>query len=313
VSIPAFFARWRVRAGYPLAVIVLWLARPTPGSILAGASIGAVGLLMRAWAAGYLHKQKVLTRNGPYAHTRNPLYFGSAILALGVGVATHSWVAVALLCAYFALFYSVVMKREEDELQLQHGSAFAEYAKTVPLFWPRLSAGVADADHHRFSFEQYKKNREYRAAVGFLLLLGVFVLIWGARQNWRYRVIAFDETTGLQSVAVSEYVNRAVAIGTQRRYACAAKTFEQDRAGMAVGIVFSRRDDRQARMHRVQEFWHRGIFAAVMTNFQNIGLQRFGAVLSEHRPLGVFFGVARKQNAAIAVAQPQYQRVAVFC
>jgi protein-S-isoprenylcysteine O-methyltransferase Ste14 len=230
MSVPAFFARWRVRAGYPLAVIVLWLARPTPGSILAGASIGAVGLLMRAWAAGYLHKQKTLAKNGPYAHTRNPLYFGSAILTVGVGVATHSWIAAALLCAYFALFYSMVMKREEDELQVQHGSAFEEYARAVPLFWPRLREGAVDASHHRFSFEQYKKNREYRAAVGFLLLLAVFVLIWGARQNWRYRVIAGDETTGRQSVAVAQNVNGAVAIGAQRRYTRAAKTFEQDRA-----------------------------------------------------------------------------------
>jgi len=29
-----------------------------------------------------------------------------------------------------------------------------------------------------FSFAQYKRNREYRAAIGFLLLLLVFVVIW---------------------------------------------------------------------------------------------------------------------------------------
>jgi len=38
---------------------------------------------VRAYAAGYLHKQEVLTVTGPYAYTRNPLYLGSGILALG--------------------------------------------------------------------------------------------------------------------------------------------------------------------------------------------------------------------------------------
>jgi hypothetical protein len=251
VNVPAFFSRWRVRAGYPLAVIVLWLARPTPASIAAGAAIGAAGLLIRGWAAGYLHKQQVLTKDGPYAHTRNPLYFGSAILALGTGVATHSWIAALLLCAYFALFYSIVMKREEGELQLHHGSAFAEYAKTVPLFWPRIRAGGSNGEQNHFSFEQYKKNREYRAAVGFLLLLAGFVLIWGARQNWRHRVIAGDETGDFQAVAVGEDVDRTVAIGTQRRYACTTQAFQQHRARVPIRIIFSRRDDRQARMHCV--------------------------------------------------------------
>src|SRR6202158_2970491 len=113
MSAAAFFARWRVRLGYPLAAVVLWLARPSPKSILAGAVVGAMGLFIRARAAGHLHKQEVLTVTGPYAYTRNPLYFGSAILTLAASIATHSWISTAILCGYFALFYSIVMRREE--------------------------------------------------------------------------------------------------------------------------------------------------------------------------------------------------------
>ena len=94
-----FSSRWRVRLGYPLAIVVLLFARPTPRSILYGALVGVVGLWLRAFAAGYLHKQEVLTVTGPYAYTRNPLYLGSAILALGAGIATHSWISVAILVA----------------------------------------------------------------------------------------------------------------------------------------------------------------------------------------------------------------------
>jgi hypothetical protein len=182
VKTTPFFTRWRVRLGYPLAIVVMALARPTPRSILAGALTGAVGLLVRALAAGHLHKQEVLTVTGPYAHTRNPLYFGSAILTLGVAVATWSWISAAVLCVYFALFYSIVMRREEQELHLQHRGAFDDYARAVPLFFPRLTAAkLASVASGSFSFAQYKKNREYRAALGFLMLLVLLVVFWRFR------------------------------------------------------------------------------------------------------------------------------------
>jgi protein-S-isoprenylcysteine O-methyltransferase Ste14 len=181
-SAESFFFRWRVRLGYPLAIIVLWLARPTPQSIALGALVGALGLWLRAYAAGYLHKQEVLTVTGPYFYTRNPLYLGSAILAAGVAVATRSWFAVAILFAYFAIFYSFVMRREERELRSRHGAAFDEYARAVPLFFPRLTAAeLSEESSGAFSFAQYKKNHEWQAAAGFLLLLIALFVIWRLR------------------------------------------------------------------------------------------------------------------------------------
>src|SRR4029077_3219617 len=135
----AVVARWRVRLGYILAVFVLWFARPTPECVAIGAAIGLIGLWLRAYAAGYLHKQEILTVTGPYAYTRNPLYLGSAVLALGVGIATRSWISAAILIVYFAVFYSIVMRREAHELHLRHGASFEEYARAVPLFIPRLT------------------------------------------------------------------------------------------------------------------------------------------------------------------------------
>jgi protein-S-isoprenylcysteine O-methyltransferase Ste14 len=183
VSAAAFFSRWRVRFGYPLAIVVLAVARPTPKSVAIGAAFGAIGLWVRGLAAGHLHKQEMLTMTGPYAYTRNPLYLGSAILAVSVAVATWSWISAAILCGYFALFYSIVMRREEGELRAQFGAAFDEYAQAVPLFFPRLTrtktgAGGATAS---FSSARYKKNREYRAVVGFLLLLVLLIVIWRLR------------------------------------------------------------------------------------------------------------------------------------
>jgi protein-S-isoprenylcysteine O-methyltransferase Ste14 len=182
VNAATFFSRWRVRLGYPLAIIVLFFARPTPGSIVFGTIFGFLGLAVRAYAAGYLHKQKILTVTGPYTYTRNPLYLGSAFLVLGVGIAAHSWVSALILWSYFGLFYFTVMRREEQELRAQHGQAFEAYASAVPLFLPRISTVARLAtESTSFSFPQYKKNREYRAAIGFLLVLVVLFVIWRLR------------------------------------------------------------------------------------------------------------------------------------
>jgi protein-S-isoprenylcysteine O-methyltransferase Ste14 len=176
------FARWRVRLGYVLAVLVLFFARPAPISVAVGALVGLLGLWLRAYAAGYLHKQEVLTVTGPYAYTRNPLYLGSAVLALGAGIATRSWISGAILLIYFAVVYSVVMRREEGELLGHHGTAFQQYAAAVPLFLPRLTAARwPGASAGQFSFAQYKKNHEYQAAFGYLLLQVALLILWRLR------------------------------------------------------------------------------------------------------------------------------------
>ena len=185
MSLPGtFFMRWRVRLGYPLAVVVVWFSRPAPRSIFLGGLVGALGLCLRAYAAGYLHKQEVLTVSGPYAYTRNPLYLGSAAMALGAAVAMVSWVSASLLLVYFAIFDVTVMRREERELHMRYGAVFEQYAGAVPLFLPRLRRGnLATGSSGAFSFAQYKKNHEWQAALGFLLLLGVLLLIWYFRRR----------------------------------------------------------------------------------------------------------------------------------
>jgi protein-S-isoprenylcysteine O-methyltransferase Ste14 len=177
-----FFSRWRVRIGYPLAVVALFLARPTPRSILLGAAIGVIGLAIRSYSAGYLHKQEVLTTTGPYAYTRNPLYFGSSILAIGAAVTMRSVLAAALLFVYFALVYYFVMRREEIELRGKHGAAFDAFTSSVPLFFPRLTPSrQLGSARGSFSWAQYKHNHEYEAAAGFLFFLIVLAVIWRLR------------------------------------------------------------------------------------------------------------------------------------
>jgi protein-S-isoprenylcysteine O-methyltransferase Ste14 len=170
------WARWRVRTGYPTAVVCLWLTHPTLLSVLIGSAIALMGLLVRGYAAGYLRKNEALAEAGPYALTRNPLYFGSALFAAGFIVSSRSWLAAALLVAYFATFYPMVMRREEEQLRTRYGQAFEDYALRVPLFWPRLRPSGAPSDA-QFSFAQYRRNREYQAAFGFTAIVVVLLTL----------------------------------------------------------------------------------------------------------------------------------------
>src|SRR5438309_11199358 len=174
------WARWRAPLGYPTAALCLWLARPASHSILVGSVVAALGLVMRAAAAGHLRKREALAHSGPYAHTRNPLYFGSALIAAGFALASQSWIVAALLALYFGVFYAQVMRREESELREQYGKAFDDYAARVPLFWPRLRVKTS-ANGTQFSFTQYMRNREYCAAIG----AAITIVVLSALAAWR--------------------------------------------------------------------------------------------------------------------------------
>jgi Phospholipid methyltransferase len=180
-----FWMRWRVRAGYPVALLFLVLASPTPRAILIGALVSLGGLAIRAYAAGYLRKDRELATAGPYARTRNPLYLGSAILAAGFMVAGHSIWAAVLVGTYFGLFYYAVMRNEEEDLRKRFGAPFAEYAAKVPLFFPALVAPRA-AIGAEFSWAQYARNHEYRALIGTLLGVGVMWVRMYVRHRFGY-------------------------------------------------------------------------------------------------------------------------------
>jgi len=179
-----FWMRWRVRTGYPVAVIFLLLAAPTPRSILIGGAVALLGIVIRGASSGYLRKYEELATTGPYGRTRNPLYFGSSLLAVGFALAGNSWIAGLLVVAYFAIFYTAVMRNEESDLRTRFGVVFNDYAARVPLFFPRITVPRAESSAtspsaKTFSWAQYRRNREYQALLGTLAGLGVMCFrVW---------------------------------------------------------------------------------------------------------------------------------------
>ena len=169
-------ARWRVKVGFVVVVLFLWLARPTWISFAAGAAIGLCGMALRGWAAGHLAKNERLATSGPFAYVRNPLYLGSLIVGLGFALCgAHAGIAVLLL-AYFFLFFLPVVEEEEAHLRNLFAD-YADYAAKVPRVLPRWAVGVHSRE--RFRFALYNKNREYQALAGFFFgLLLLAAKIW---------------------------------------------------------------------------------------------------------------------------------------
>jgi len=159
----------RVPAGFVLAAAVLYLAQPTLASILVGLPVAFIGAVFRALAAGVIKKDSRLATSGVYALTRNPLYFGSSLLACGFAIMSASEAAAVLLIVPFGLIYPTVMLREEAHLAELFPKEYRSYKAKVPRFFPRPTLRFPRS----FSFDQYLSNREYNTALGFAGALAV--------------------------------------------------------------------------------------------------------------------------------------------
>lgn len=168
--------RLRVPLGFVLAPVFLFFARPTLGSIAAGAAISIAGVALRAWASGHLRKMKELTTSGPYAHTRNPLYLGTFLMVAGAAIAGGRWWLGVLFATAYLLIYIPVMLAEIDTMRALFPGDYERWAATVPLFLPRLTPASTAARAARFDGRLYLQYREYRAALGLLAVFAFLVV-----------------------------------------------------------------------------------------------------------------------------------------
>ena len=172
----------RLRGAWLLVLPFFWYAAPTPSSLAFGGAVALFGLFIRAWAAGVIRKDAVLTTSGPYAQTRNPLYFGSLFLGLGMTIAGGQWLFVLIFVVFFAWIYTRTMRFEANLLRDKFGDAYRAWEEQVPLFFPRLTAYRADdadaAAPRGFTTERWRANREYEALLGAVVAMGVLVAKW---------------------------------------------------------------------------------------------------------------------------------------
>ena len=165
--------KMRVPVGVFLGGIFLALMHPSARSLWLGSSIAILGASIRIWDAGCLTKGRILTMHGPYAYTRNPLYLGSFVMALGISIAGGEYWLLVPFALFYAAFYYPSMKAEEVELLAGHGQDFAAYASRVPFFIPRLRSVQRAAPG--FTWSRVIQNGEHRNVFGLLL---VWAFLW---------------------------------------------------------------------------------------------------------------------------------------
>jgi hypothetical protein len=154
-TLAAVLARKRVPIGFGLALVVFWLAAPTPSTLVPGGVIVSAGEALRIWAAGHLYKSREVTASGPYRWLAHPLYVGSAVIGAGVAVVSGSLAAAAIIAGYLTSTLTAAIRTEEAHLREVFGDRYDRYRR----------GGAAD-EARRFSVAQAIANREYKALGG---------------------------------------------------------------------------------------------------------------------------------------------------
>ncbi len=166
--------RLRVPMGFAMAAAFIWLAGPSARSLQLAAPLIVAGLGIRAWAAGYLAKNRELATGGPYRHVRNPLYLGTLLAAAGFALAGRQPLLIPVFALVFLLVYVPAIELEEQKLR-ELFADFDDYVDAVPMILPR---GPKIDSTDRFDLRLYRKNEEYNALLG-ALVAGAY-LVWKA-------------------------------------------------------------------------------------------------------------------------------------
>lgn len=174
-SLRILIQRLRVPFGFITAILFVVFSQPTWRALLIGVPIALGGALIRAWASGHLRKNAELAVSGPYGFTRNPLYFGSFVMAVGCAISgANLWLGL-LLITFFLIIYWPVIQAEAEYMKRLFAGAYLEWAAEVPLFIPRLTP-YRNGQMQRFDLRQYLHHREYRALVGLVIVVGFLAL-----------------------------------------------------------------------------------------------------------------------------------------
>jgi protein-S-isoprenylcysteine O-methyltransferase Ste14 len=132
------------------------------GRILATISIGG-------------HKDKKIMKTELYSVCRNPLYFASFLMAIGIGLVSGRLdFTMIVMTGYLAIFYP--MMRNEAKHLGKNFPDFAEYEAKVPLFFPNFGLWE-ERKHINVNFRLVKRTLLDASLA--LLVVPVMILVRG--------------------------------------------------------------------------------------------------------------------------------------
>ncbi len=179
-----FSGRRRFQLAWIFAFFLVFSASQYPS--IPGILLCFAGATLRFLASGYLRKEAKLAVGGPYAYTRNPLYLGTFLMALGATLSVGAYVLTVIMAIVFFFNYHYVIRHEEAKLPNYFGNAYLEYCNLVPRFLPRwmppprseLEKINSAPEVYRFSMSLAHQNRAFEAYLSFFaLILGMALLV----------------------------------------------------------------------------------------------------------------------------------------
>ena len=141
---------------------------------MVGLLIVGIGELLRVWAAGHLRKNLAVITTGPYAFVKNPLYLGTLLIILGLGLIARIYWLLAIGLGIFIAYYAPYKKRRETQRMVKRfGQSWNHYALEVPDYLPRLKP-YSRVGSERWRWHLVVENSEHltliAVAVGSALL-----------------------------------------------------------------------------------------------------------------------------------------------
>jgi protein-S-isoprenylcysteine O-methyltransferase len=85
-----------------------------------------------------LQEHHQIVQNGPYRWVRHPAYTGLLVIFLGVGIASYSWLSLALVVGPITAFFLYRIRIEEEALSEELGEAYLEYRRKTKRLIPRV-------------------------------------------------------------------------------------------------------------------------------------------------------------------------------
>ena len=141
--------------------------------------IGA-GVLVRSLSAGMLHKNEQIATQGIYGMVRNPLYFGSLLLLLGINVIIANPVAWVVSLLLFAITYIPTILGEEEGLASTFGETWVAYKNSTPRLIPN-PLKLGELRHTNWNARQWYKNHEHNTV---LAALAILALLYAYNRYW---------------------------------------------------------------------------------------------------------------------------------
>ena len=194
--------RWNIAAGnfffrhrnalFPVCfVLVPLIGRPTRMGnpaldrwlTIVGMLVALLGQLMRLVTIGYEYIERGgregkvyashLVRGGVYALTRNPMYVGNALIAVGMTMVAGAALVYLVVLPLFLGIYQAIVAAEEGYLRGRFGTAYEQYCAAVNRWWPswrRIPSALGGARYDWRSAVRKELSTTAGLLTGFIVL-----------------------------------------------------------------------------------------------------------------------------------------------